>query len=159
MKRGPGIAQTPLPKGFYASGVNSGVRAYRPDVGLIVSDSDMTAAGVFTQSEAKAAPVLWSQKLVPSKKIRAIITNSGQANAATAFDFGFALGPRINAAGRLSDMTLGIECLLTDDAGCADELAKQFDATEYAAWRAFRDSSDSRYLSLTMPRFLGRHRG
>lgn len=83
MKRGPGIAQTPLPKGFFASGVNSGVRAYRPDVGLIVSDSDMTAAGVFTQSEAKAAPVLWSQKLVPSKKIRAVITNSGQANAAT----------------------------------------------------------------------------
>ena len=33
------------------------------------------------------------------------------------FDFGFALGPRINAAGRLADMTLGIECLLTDDAG------------------------------------------
>ena len=38
-------------------------------------------------------------------------------SAATTFDFGFALGPRINAAGRLSDMTLGIECLLTDDAG------------------------------------------
>jgi type VI secretion system protein ImpC len=36
------------------------------------------------------------------------------------------------------------------------DIAKQFDATEYAAWRAFRDSSDSRYLSLTMPRFLGR---
>jgi single-stranded-DNA-specific exonuclease len=34
---------------------------------------------------------------------------------AAGFDFGFALGPRINAAGRLADMTLGIECLLTDD--------------------------------------------
>jgi single-stranded-DNA-specific exonuclease len=45
------------------------------------------------------------------------------ARVATTFDFGFALGPRINAAGRLSDMTLGIECLLTDDAGRADELA------------------------------------
>jgi glutamate N-acetyltransferase/amino-acid N-acetyltransferase len=83
MKLGPGIAKTPLPKGFYAGGVNSGVRKYRPDVGLIISDFDMTAAGVFTQNEAKAAPVLWSQKLVPSNKIRAIITNSGQANAAT----------------------------------------------------------------------------
>ena len=83
MKLGPGIAKTPLPKGFYAGGVNSGVRKYRPDVGLIVSDFDITAAGVFTQNEAKAAPVLWSQKLVPSNKIRAIITNSGQANAAT----------------------------------------------------------------------------
>ena len=46
---------------------------------------------------------------------------------AAAFDFGFALGPRINAAGRLSDMTLGIECLLTDDAGRAADLAKQLD--------------------------------
>ena len=50
------------------------------------------------------------------------------AAAATTFDFGFALGPRLNAAGRLADMTLGIECLLTDDAGRADELARALDA-------------------------------
>ncbi|MGM9428075.1 single-stranded-DNA-specific exonuclease RecJ [Hydrogenophaga sp. MI9] len=50
-----------------------------------------------------------------------------QPQKATAFDFGFALGPRLNAAGRLSDMTLGIECLLTDDAGRADELARTLD--------------------------------
>ncbi len=49
------------------------------------------------------------------------------APVATTFDFGFALGPRINAAGRLSDMTLGIECLLTDDAMRADELARTLD--------------------------------
>jgi len=48
--------------------------------------------------------------------------------AVTTFDFGFALGPRINAAGRLSDMTLGIECLLTDDPIRADALAKQLDS-------------------------------
>ncbi len=46
---------------------------------------------------------------------------------ASAFDFGFALGPRINAAGRLSDMTLGIECLTTDDPVRAAELAKLLD--------------------------------
>ena len=46
---------------------------------------------------------------------------------AAGFDFGFALGPRINAAGRLADMTLGIECLLTDDALRAGELAAQLD--------------------------------
>ena len=50
-----------------------------------------------------------------------------KANVATTFDFGFALGPRINAAGRLADMTLGIECLLTDDPGRADELARTLD--------------------------------
>ena len=45
----------------------------------------------------------------------------------TSQDFGFAIGPRINAAGRLSDMTLGIECLTTDDVGRATELATQLD--------------------------------
>jgi len=50
------------------------------------------------------------------------------ARKATTFDFGFALGPRINAAGRLSDMTVGIECLMTDDPGRADELAKLLDS-------------------------------
>lgn len=47
---------------------------------------------------------------------------------AAGFDFGFALGPRINAAGRLSDMTLGIECLLADDAERALQLAQALDA-------------------------------
>jgi single-stranded-DNA-specific exonuclease len=51
-----------------------------------------------------------------------------EAPKASAFDFGFALGPRINAAGRLADMTLGIECLTTDDATRAAELAAQLDA-------------------------------
>ena len=50
-----------------------------------------------------------------------------KAAVATTFDFGFALGPRINAAGRLSDMTLGIECLLSDDPARADELARTLD--------------------------------
>ncbi|HSI56682.1 MAG TPA: single-stranded-DNA-specific exonuclease RecJ [Ideonella sp.] len=52
---------------------------------------------------------------------------SRQPARAAAFDFGFALGPRINAAGRLSDMTLGIECLVTDDPLRATELAQQLD--------------------------------
>ena len=50
-----------------------------------------------------------------------------KTEVATTFDFGFALGPRINAAGRLADMTLGIECLLTDDPARADELAARLD--------------------------------
>ncbi|MES2191927.1 MAG: single-stranded-DNA-specific exonuclease RecJ [Pseudomonadota bacterium] len=60
--------------------------------------------------------------------LASLFTAAGRkANVATTFDFGFALGPRINAAGRLSDMTLGIECLLTDDAGRADELGRTLD--------------------------------
>jgi single-stranded-DNA-specific exonuclease len=71
------------------------------------------------------------------KRVRALAMPAGlaslfvaagrQAATATTFDFGFALGPRINAAGRLADMTLGIELLLTDDAARADELAKTLD--------------------------------
>ena len=60
--------------------------------------------------------------------VAALFVAAGRsAPVATTFDFGFALGPRINAAGRLSDMTLGIECLLTDDPARADELAKMLD--------------------------------
>jgi single-stranded-DNA-specific exonuclease len=50
-----------------------------------------------------------------------------RAERASAFDFGFALGPRLNAAGRLADMTLGIECLLTDDPARAAALAAELD--------------------------------
>ncbi len=48
--------------------------------------------------------------------------------AAASFDLGFALGPRLNAAGRLADMGLGIECLITDDANRALNIAQELDA-------------------------------
>jgi glutamate N-acetyltransferase/amino-acid N-acetyltransferase len=83
MTPGPGIARTPLPKGFTAAAINSGVRKYRPDLGMIISDRDCVAAGVFTQNECKGAPVLYSMGILPSPHVRAIVTNSGQANTAT----------------------------------------------------------------------------
>ncbi len=48
-----------------------------------------------------------------------------QARQASPFDLGFALGPRLNAAGRLQDMSLGIECLITDDPDYANQIARQ----------------------------------
>ncbi|GAA4012316.1 single-stranded-DNA-specific exonuclease RecJ [Actimicrobium antarcticum] len=51
-----------------------------------------------------------------------------EARSATPFDLGFAVGPRLNAAGRLADMALGIECLTTDDEGRAWEIAQQLDS-------------------------------
>jgi single-stranded-DNA-specific exonuclease len=59
--------------------------------------------------------------------LEALLRAAGRASAqANAFDLGFVLGPRLNAAGRLADMSLGIECLVTDDearaANCAQEL-------------------------------------
>jgi single-stranded-DNA-specific exonuclease len=60
--------------------------------------------------------------------IAALFSAAGRdASRACGFDFGFALGPRINAAGRLSDMSLGIECLLTDDPARAAQLAQTLD--------------------------------
>lgn len=83
IQTGPGISRTPLPKGFSTSGINSGVRKYRPDLGLILSEMPATAVGVFTLNEMKAAPIRYCQSLLPSSQVRAIVTNSGQANAAT----------------------------------------------------------------------------
>ena len=48
-----------------------------------------------------------------------------EARSASPFDLGFALGPRLNAAGRLEDMSLGIECLVTDDEERAWQIAQQ----------------------------------
>jgi single-stranded-DNA-specific exonuclease len=50
-----------------------------------------------------------------------------EARRASPFDLGFAVGPRLNAAGRLADKSLGIECLTTDDAGRAWDIAQQLD--------------------------------
>jgi glutamate N-acetyltransferase/amino-acid N-acetyltransferase len=83
MTPGAGIFRTKLPKDFLASGINCGVRRYRPDLGLILSRRPCTAAGVYTQNKCKAAPLKHCAKLLPSENITAIITNSGQANAAT----------------------------------------------------------------------------
>jgi len=61
--------------------------------------------------------------------IRALLQVAGRERSAiSAADLGYALGPRLNAAGRLQDMSLGIECLLCDDDARALELARQLDA-------------------------------
>lgn len=78
--------KTLLPKRFLASGVNCGVRRYRPDLGLIVAEVDCVAVGVFTRNTCKAAPVCYSQAILPATDIRGVITNSGQANAATGLE-------------------------------------------------------------------------
>ena len=60
--------------------------------------------------------------------LRALFRIAGrEAERASTFDLGFALGPRLNAVGRLADMALGIECLVTDDLGRALNIAQQLD--------------------------------
>ncbi|MDO8959418.1 MAG: single-stranded-DNA-specific exonuclease RecJ [Rhodocyclaceae bacterium] len=61
--------------------------------------------------------------------IAALLQVAGrEAARASTFDLGFAIGPRLNAAGRLADMSLGIECLVTDDLGRALNIAQELDA-------------------------------
>ena len=61
--------------------------------------------------------------------IRALLEVAGRSlSRLVATDLGFTVGPRLNAAGRLDDMSLGIECLLTDDAAAATQMAARLDA-------------------------------
>ncbi|MCD2190027.1 bifunctional glutamate N-acetyltransferase/amino-acid acetyltransferase ArgJ [Actinomycetospora soli] len=75
--------------GFRAAGVRAGLRAHgdRPDLALVVNDGPSTvAAGVFTRNQVKAAPVLWSQQVLREHALRAVVLNSGGANACTGPD-------------------------------------------------------------------------
>jgi glutamate N-acetyltransferase / amino-acid N-acetyltransferase len=73
-----------LPAGYRAAGVHAGIkRRPVPDMSLLVSDRPAVAAGVFTTNQSCAAPVQWSRSRVPQADARAVIVNSGNANACT----------------------------------------------------------------------------
>ncbi|HYG67214.1 MAG TPA: bifunctional glutamate N-acetyltransferase/amino-acid acetyltransferase ArgJ, partial [Anaeromyxobacteraceae bacterium] len=72
-----------IPKGFRFGGVAAGLKPQRRDVALVVSDHPAAAAGVFTVNKACAAPVLDARPRVPAEGMRAILANSGNANALT----------------------------------------------------------------------------
>jgi len=78
-------------QGFRAAGVAAGLKASGGlDVALVVNDGpDDVAAGVFTSNRVKAAPVLWTQQVIADGRLRAVVLNSGGANACTGPD-GFA---------------------------------------------------------------------
>ncbi|WP_137814190.1 bifunctional glutamate N-acetyltransferase/amino-acid acetyltransferase ArgJ [Gandjariella thermophila] len=73
------------PAGFRAAGVAAGIKASRAlDLALVVNDGPSdTAAAVFTRNQVKAAPVLWSQQVLAGRRLRAVVLNSGGANACT----------------------------------------------------------------------------
>jgi len=70
------------------------------------------------------------------------------AAQATAYEMGFIVGPRLNAAGRLEDMGLGIHCLLTDDATEAGEIAARLDALNHERRSIEADMQDSALATL-----------
>ncbi|OHV04802.1 bifunctional glutamate N-acetyltransferase/amino-acid acetyltransferase ArgJ [Mycobacterium talmoniae] len=73
------------PEGFRAAGIAAGIKASgAPDLALVFNEGpDYAAAGVFTSNQVKAAPVQWSQQVLKSGRLRAVILNSGGANACT----------------------------------------------------------------------------
>ncbi len=71
-----------------------------------------------------------------------------EARSASPFDLGFAVGPRLNAAGRLQDMSLGIECLTTDDEGVAWSIAQQLNEINVARREIEADMQDAALLHL-----------
>lgn len=73
------------PAGFRAAGVAAGIKASgNRDLALVFNEGpDYAAAGVFTRNKVKAAPVLWTQRVLTTGALRAVILNSGGANACT----------------------------------------------------------------------------
>ncbi|MGH3796405.1 MAG: bifunctional glutamate N-acetyltransferase/amino-acid acetyltransferase ArgJ [Pseudonocardiaceae bacterium] len=73
------------PMGFRAAGIAAGIKAGAgPDLALVVNEGpSQVAAGVFTRNQVKAAPVLWSAQVLTGSRLRAVVLNSGGANACT----------------------------------------------------------------------------
>ena len=73
------------PAGFRATGISAGIKASgNLDLALVFNEGpDYGAAAVFTRNQIKAAPVQWSQQVLTTGRLRAVILNSGGANACT----------------------------------------------------------------------------
>ena len=81
--------------------------------------------------------------------ISALLHAAGRKRSAVSeYDLGFVIGPRLNAAGRLDDMSLGIECLITDDEARAATLARQLDNLNRERREVERDMQDSAFTLL-----------
>jgi acetylglutamate kinase len=72
-----------VPQGFRFAGVHAGLKPVRRDVALVASDVPAACAGCFTTNLAAAAPIADARPRVPAAHIRAIVINSGNANALT----------------------------------------------------------------------------
>ncbi|MEI7913946.1 MAG: bifunctional glutamate N-acetyltransferase/amino-acid acetyltransferase ArgJ [Mycobacteriaceae bacterium] len=73
------------PAGFRAAGIAAGIKTSgAPDLALVFNEGpDYAAAGVFTRNQIKAAPVLWTRQVLATGRLRAVLLNSGGANACT----------------------------------------------------------------------------
>ncbi len=76
-----------IPRGFRASGVKAGIKPSGGlDMAILAADGPCAAAGTFTTNRVCAAPVKWCRERLPAEDIRAVVINSGNANAATGLE-------------------------------------------------------------------------
>lgn len=117
-----------------AAGGSRQATGKRPDLSTLL---DLVALGTV----ADLVPLDFNNRILVESGLQRIragracagitaLIESGKRSIATlcSSDLGFAVGPRLNAAGRMEDMSLGVECLLTDDPGQARQLAEQLNA-------------------------------
>src|ERR1035437_4556027 len=107
-----------VPLGFRAAGVTAGLKiSGDPDVAVVLSEGPShAAAAVFTSNRVKAAPARWTEQVIRGGQVRAVVLNSGGANACT--------GPAGDADTRLTAQRLAdkISCPAAEVAGCATGL-------------------------------------
>jgi single-stranded-DNA-specific exonuclease len=121
-------------RGWFASAEEGGSGRAKPNLGLLLDLVALgTVADVVGLDRNNRILVAQGLKRIREGKtqpgIRALFRAAGRDwSRATSFDLGFMVGPRINAAGRLSDMSIGIRCLLADDDAAAMNLAQQLDS-------------------------------
>ena len=104
------------PEGFLAASINCGIKAEKKDLTLLVCPKGAAIAATFTQNLCCAAPVILDKEHLRSGKFRAIITNSGNANAATG-DKGLA-DARATAVALAKELNCAVEEVYVCSTGC-----------------------------------------
>ena len=111
-----------VPKGFYASSVSAEIKyKNREDMALVYSEEKCVSAGVYTSNVVKAAPVIWDKNITDTDtKVRAVVINSGIANACTGEKgleigkkFGMKFANKATILGGLILIGIGIEIFVT----------------------------------------------
>ena len=133
------------PKGFRAAGVSAGLKAGgAADLALVVNEGlDAAAAGVFTRNRIKAAPVLWSQQVLRAGIVKAVVLNSGGANACTGpagFQDTHATAERV--AGRLGIGAIDVAVASTGLIGERLPVDKVLSGVDTAVRRLSRNGGD-----------------
>lgn len=123
-----------IPRGFSFAGIHAGIKATRKDLALVWSEAPCSAAGAFTINASRAAPVRDAVARLPASGVRAIVANSGNANALTGKEgeedvlalrsaFGAALGVPSGAVLLASTGVIGVRLPVTKLTGAAPALA------------------------------------